>query len=244
MLDTLRQLGHSVLDLVYPPACLHCHISLPATVSPFNFCTDCLRDLTVDPHLTCPRCSSTVGPGTDTAKGCYRCRDHSFAFTSSQRLGPYDGKLRDAILRMKYLTGETLAESLGLLWADTQRERLLATQPQLILPVPLHWTRRIRRGYNQSASLAYSLAKSLQLPCKPSWVRLNRQTKEQTTLSATARRESVKGAFRLSRSARVQGVRVLLIDDVLTTGATADAAAKAILQGGAAQVTVAVLAHR
>lgn len=110
--------------------------------------------------------------------------------------------------------------------------------------MPLHWWRRWERGYNQSAAIARGIAVRLGVRCQPNALVRVRPTPQQRTRSASERRENVKGAFRLSRFARVRNERVLLVDDVLTTGATADAATGVLLAGGAAQVTVAVIAHR
>jgi len=145
---------------------------------------------------------------------------------------------------MKYSQGETLAETLGLVWVEHQRDLFNRLNPDLILPVPLHFWRRLRRGYNQAQSLAEMIARRLSRPCRPRWLRRIRDTPLQSMQSATARRQNVIGAFALSAWAQVKDSRVLLIDDVLTTGATADAVAGVLIHAGAAQVDVAVLAHR
>jgi ComF family protein len=207
-------------------------------------CDGCRSELISDRAETCPRCASTVGPHTDTDEGCLRCRSHRFHFASVTRLGPYDGRLREAVLRIKDEGGEALAEELGRAFAVTRRAQLSAGQPEVVVPVPLHWRRRLTRGYNQSETVARALADELGLPLKAGWLVRTKPTPQQSNVSATARWENVRGAFRIGFRAPVRGVRVLLVDDVLTTGATADAAATILRQAGAAQVSVAVLAHR
>jgi ComF family protein len=160
------------------------------------------------------------------------------------RLGPYDGILRDAILRMKQLPGESLAETMGLVWAERDREKFAAIRPEVVIAIPLYWLRRIERGYNQSLAVADAVANVLKVPCESGWLVRKKPTPKQYTQSAAARRENVKGAFRTTWRCRVQNRRVLLIDDVLTTGATTSEAAKVLREAGAAQVDVAVLAHR
>lgn len=177
------------------------------------------------------------------ADGCARCRNERFRFSGVIRLGRYDGCLRDAVLVAKDATGEPLAEELGRLWASV-RSGQIPDPPTLVVPVPLHWWRRWERGYNQSAAIARGIAVRLGVRCQPNALVRVRPTPQQRTRSASERRENVKGAFRLSRFARMRNERVLLVDDVLTTGATADAATGVLLAGGAAQVTVAVIAHR
>jgi ComF family protein len=156
----------------------------------------------------------------------------------------YDGQLREAVLRIKQVAGDALAEALGTLFARKLRQRWERDGPQVVIPVPLHWRRRLTRGYNQAESVARGIAGELRLPLVTRAVRRVRATPKQTGVSAAERRRNVEGAFRPTTLAAVKGLRVLLVDDVLTTGATADATAAAVRTAGAAQVHVAVLAHR
>jgi ComF family protein len=149
----------------------------------------------------------------------------------------------DAVLKLKHHDGEGLAELLGKLWVGRDEQRFRSFGVDVVVPVPLHWFRRWRRGHNQSAAIARGLASCLQIPCFPSWLRRLRNTPAQTTQSPAGRRENVRGAFRARRRARLKGKSVLLVDDVMTTGATANEAARALRAAGATRVTVAVLAR-
>ncbi|HKB00622.1 MAG TPA: ComF family protein [Gemmataceae bacterium] len=160
------------------------------------------------------------------------------------RLGPYDGTLRNVILAMKHRAGEALADSVGRVWAAHHAGRFRALGVDSVVPVPLHWWRRLWRGFNQSEYLSAAVARMLGVEHRPGWVRRVRPTASQTHLSATARRENVRGAFRARRGATLAGRTVLLVDDVLTTGSTASEAARALRVGGAKAVHVAVLARR
>jgi ComF family protein len=114
----------------------------------------------------------------------------------------------------------------------------------VVVPVPLHWWRHWRRGYNQAETLARAVAAGLGLPCWPRCLRRIRNTPQQTLQSSpTSRQANVHGAFAPRPGYRMAGKRVLLVDDVLTTGATASEAARALRRGGAGSVAVAVLAH-
>lgn len=239
----MRSLITAALDALFPPICLFCQRRLDFGPRDCFFCDDCRVELTTDPYATCPKCASTIGFGIDAQQGCVNCQEVNFSFTSALRLGPYEGKLRDAILRIKNLDGEPLAEELGRLLAFHHRDRILVGKPNAIVPVPLYFWRRIQRGYNQSAAIAMAIAKVLRLPCWVWWLRRIRNSPRQTGLSRTARQENVRGAFRVRRPLTEKNLRILLIDDVMTTGATLNAAAKALRAGGAAQVDVAVLAH-
>lgn len=239
----IRELIRGLDRLVYPPDCLLCDARFDA-VDSISICGSCRIEILREPHLTCPRCCGTIGPHTNLEGGCPSCRGESFHFESAFRLGPYDGKLRDAILKAKQLPGEILAESLAALWAERDADRFRELRIDVLIPIPLHWWRRLERGYNQSAALAYGLASKLRLPVALHGLRRIKATPKQYTQSATARRENVRGAFRANGKLSVKNMRVLLVDDVLTTGATASEAAKVLRAAGAAQVTVAVLAHR
>jgi ComF family protein len=199
--------------------------------------------LTNDPASTCPRCAASVGPHAVVEDGCTQCRGEHFHFEKVIRLGPYDGLLRELILRLKHSTGETLAELLGELWAEATESRTRDLAADLVIPVPLHWWRRFRRGYNQSEALAYSLARRLRLPCWPGWLHRIRHTAKQTLQAPNERKENIRGAFRARFRAGLRGKVVLLVDDVLTSGTTCSEAARALCAAGAARVIIAVLAR-
>src|SRR5262249_35832844 len=174
----VRELARGLVGLLYPTLCWVCGSAIaPDQV---DFCAACRHTLTIDPHATCPRCASTVGPHVDVSKGCVSCRDLSLFFDRAVRLGPYEGLLRDVVLRMKHQAGEGLAEVVGRLWAEQAQSSLRALKVDVVIPVPLHWWRQWTRGHNQSAALAYALAGKLSLPCRPRWLRRVRATAMQT----------------------------------------------------------------
>jgi ComF family protein len=239
-----RSALHALGELIWPRDCLLCDAPMPPEPSPVCLCPKCQSELATDPFATCARCASSIGPHVPLAKDCPRCRSEVYHFKSAQRLGVYDGRLREAVLKIKNPRRESLAESLGLMWGEHARSRLLQSNPQVIVPVPLHWRRRWERGSNQCESLARGLGLALKLPVNSWAVQRIRATPVQTTQTPAERRRNVIGAFRGGRLATVKDLRVLLVDDVLTTGATCEAVTLALLTAGAAQVDVAVLAHR
>jgi ComF family protein len=159
-------------------------------------------------------------------------------------MGAYEGRLRDAILRMKKSSGQSLAENMGRIFGECRRDRLSVLRSELVAPVPLHWRRAWLRGYNQAAALAEQLAWVTGVPCSQDCLRRIRHTPQQLQPTATARRENVRGAFRVRRGAIVKGKRILLVDDVMTTGSTVSEASRTLREAGAAEVVVAVLARR
>ncbi len=240
----VRSAIHSLGELVWPRDCLLCDAAMPAEPSPICLCPSCRTALGTDAFSTCTRCASSLGAHVPDADGCPRCRNEKYHFASAQRLGVYDGRLRDAVLKIKNPGQETLAETLGFFWGEHSRDRLKQSAPKVVVPVPLHWRRRWSRGFNQSESLARGVAAALGLPIAVWAVGRIRATPSQTTQTPAERKTNVVGAFAEGPWSRVKGSRILLIDDVLTTGATSDAVTVALLASGAARVDVAVLAHR
>lgn len=240
-----REFARGVGQLLYPNSCLVCGTPEPADV-PFRhgFCLACTSAVTTDPHETCPRCAATVGPHTDTSSGCPACSGQSFPFAHAFRLGLYGERLRDAILLTKSAAGEPVAEMLGRLLAEARGTDIRAAGGEVVVPVPLHWVHRWRRGYNQAEAIGRELAARLGLPQDAGVLRRVKSTAQHAQPSATARRENIRGAFRADRGARVAGRVVLLVDDVMTTGSTAAEAARVLRDAGAARVVVAVLARR
>ena len=242
----IRTFWHGLRDLLLPPSCLLCSVRLPADRdgSPrSHFCSPCADALLGDTRGNCPRCAATIGPHALTAGGCPRCRGESFAFAGACTLGEYDGPLRDAVLRLKHRGSEGLAELLGELWGDHARGPLLALEAGAIVPVPLHWWRRLRRGYNQCDALARGLARSLNLPVIHGCLRRCRNTAAQTSIPYSARKDNVRGAFRAIPSPAISSKTLLLVDDVMTTGSTLHEAARALRQAGATRILVATLAR-
>ena len=137
------------------------------------------------------------------------------------------------ILKLKHSQHEGLAEAIGDLWACARSAAMRDLAISAVTPVPLHWRRRWSRGYNQAEVLAEAWAKALRKPLNRRWLRRHRRTELQTSLTKTARQDNVRGAFSIRPDRSIRGASVLLIDDVLTTGATASEAARALKQAGA-----------
>lgn len=239
--DALGILGHGLVDLTLPPVCLLCDDRLNEDQR--DFCAACRAALFPPPGPTCPRCASTVGLYTDLSEGCPRCRKESWAFAGVMRLGRHEGKLRDAVLRIKTHPDPTLAAVLGQAWFTARSDDFRRCPAEAVVPLPLHWLRHWQRGCNQAALLAVALARAWGKPLLRGVLWRRRWTATQTAQSAEQRRTAMKDAFAARLPAAWRGKSLLLVDDVLTTGATAHAAAAALKKAGAKEVWVAVLSR-
>ena len=200
----------------------------------------------------CQRCGDTLDqPGTEYGYLCRTCRLAPPPFARAVAYGPYEGRMRDAIHALKYDGMRPAAMGLGRALAIAIAQ-LAATAPAdlLAVPVPLHRSKSSARGFNQARLLASEALAALRRT-HPEWhltlaadtLLRQRSTGTQAGLTPRQRRINVRGAFRVADNSTVAGRHILLIDDILTTGATARAAAQALLKAGAETVWVATLAR-
>ncbi|MBS1803564.1 MAG: ComF family protein [Acidobacteria bacterium] len=182
---------------------------------------------------------------------CRACRVAPPSFARAVSFGTYEGKLREAIHALKYDRLHPAARKLGSMLAEAIAP-LLPHVPNgmLVVPVPLHRSKHKQRGFNQARALAQGAIEALgrshpgwKLTLAPSTLMRLRPTETQAGLTPTQRRKNVRGAFKVSDPEAVRGQNVLLVDDILTTGATARAAAQSLIKAGAASVYVATLAR-
>jgi len=151
--------------------------------------------------------------------------------------------LRRAVLTMKRPAGDSLSTVLGRLYSSERADPLASFEPDLVVPIPMHWTRRLGRGTNSAEIIAGQLARRLNLPMLRGVLVRRRNTLPQASLTPSERFRNVHGAFRLATGYDIGGARVILVDDILTTGATCSEAAKVLKQAGAETVVAAVLAR-
>jgi ComF family protein len=227
---------------IYPPVCQLCNSSQPADTKN-SFCETCLKQLNLLLGEQCHRCAARFPRVNPSVIDCHICHDENYAFSQAITWGSYESALRNIILRIKEQRNESLTHHIGLHFARQFHHQLETWLIDAIVPVPLHWTRRLWRGYNQAEVMARAIARYLHKPYRSHWLWRRQQTPLQASVTPTQRRKNLRQAMTAHLPKRFQGQHVLLVDDVMTTGATADACARALLTAGAGSVKVAILAR-
>lgn len=242
----LRHAGEALVDFVLPPACAFCTRDLQndfeATVDEINLCGKCRKNLTNDDRSACLKCGMPVGPYVDTSDGCTECSRRNFEFESVIRLGVYEDSLRTACIRGKSRGAEALAAALASLLLKKQAEQLSQFSPEIVVPVPQYWLHRFTRPHHQALTIAEVLADRLGISCDERAVRKNRRTVDQSSLPRSKRLTNLKKAFTARAEGTFKNRRVLIVDDILTTGTTSNEVAKALRKAGVSTIAVAVIA--
>ncbi len=220
----------SALDWVFPPRCMVCN-----RVDTW-LCDGCADQLPWITGPTCARCGLPIRQGIL----CTRCATTPPRLEGIHSALWFQDPLRQAIHRLKYRHGWKMAQPLGKLMARYWQNTALAVD--LIVPVPLYPTRLLQRGYNQAALLAGEVGRQMGLPIDESALRRVRKTATQMRLKAAERQQNVQGAFHCPNG-QVWERRILLVDDVCTTGATLEACADALRAAGAHSVRALTLAR-
>ena len=233
--------GKYLLHALLPRTCAHCAEDLHY-LDPGPLCPDCRGGLEPAAGLLCLKCGLPLPDGGEL---CFNCRKRKSAGAAAlvRSAFVFNPQLRSLIHAFKYRGRRGLSEPLGL-----EMVRAYDSRPELrpylfALPVPLFAEKERERGFNQSALLAGVLARERKLFLLENAAERTRDTPSQTGLSKEQRRGNISGAFRVSRAELVRGRRILIVDDVATTLATAEELAKVLLEAGAAAVAVFTLAR-
>ena len=233
------------LALVYPMRCAACGAADVEARGDAPACAPCWRATTIytGDETCCWKCGAQaagdVPPEKRTDVRCRRC--DADAFTAARSVGKYEGALRASILTLKH--EPHVSARLGRLLLDARRRPPLDAATRVV-PVPLHAERERERGFNQATLLARTLSALAGLPLDEwSVVRTLHASRHRAGMDARARRETVEGAFSVECPRLIEGERILLVDDVFTTGATVSACARALKDAGAAEVFVLTVAR-
>jgi ComF family protein len=226
----------AIVDLLFVPHCAACDARVAPGVALCATCELSLYEL----GAACPRCAEPLARAGNQGMPCARCAAAPPPFVSAHAPYRYGGELAWALQRLKYEGRADIARTLAPLLAPALARVVAETGVDLAVPVPLHWRRLSSRGYNQAALLLDHAARGLGLEVDRTSLRRVRVTAAQSGLRQRQRADNVAGAFAVAqrRQARVAGRRVLCMDDVMTTGATLGACARALLAAGAREIVV------
>ena len=232
--SSVRFLLKSLADFVYPPICYGCDTEVDEGL----VCEGCRLALFTHELAVCPQCGR---PCTRTAETCGQCR-MPFSLRRVRALGTYVPPFDKLVQAFKYSGKTKVGELLGLALAALVQQDEVLSAADAICPVPLHPARLRERGFNQSLLLAAAISMSTRIPLVECLTRTRNTATQTRKMSSEARLKNLAGAFRLRPDSSVGGKKVLLVDDVMTTGATLDQAAQELLKGGATSVLGAVVA--
>lgn len=243
MFDAVKPLQgwiEALSELFYPRNCLGCGAGVEEGSA---FCRNCLPTLVRLEETICPRCSHPFAGAAAEPFVCVNCAGRRLYFECAVAAWRSRGQIRELVHRFKYgrdlaLRGQ-LVEWLHDGWKDARlRERSF----DFLTPVPLHRRRRRKRGFNQAEELARGLSERTGLPMKRVLRRI-RHTRTQTALDRKERMENLRGSFKIVHDEAVKGSRILLIDDILTTGSTVNECARTLRAGGARMVCALTVAR-
>jgi competence protein ComFC len=245
----LAEAGDALVSVLFPAGCRLCE-RLLTRASRVPICGECLASFVALPGRVCEICGSppetsfvtspreaeTTDPADGHRSVCVACQVRTYMFDRARSYAAYDGALVRAIVMLKFERIEPLGAWFAERLVEIVRREAETLAADVVVPVPLHRERERERGYNQADLVARPLAKHLGLPYRAVLLVRTRPRPDKHVLSSAERWESVRGAFATRPGSQVDKLRVLLVDDVMTTGATLDACAKALRGAGAKSV--------
>jgi ComF family protein len=229
------------IDLVYPPHCMACGIDLAGMGDP-RLCAGC-RSAFRPVENPCPTCATPLGPHGPHEPRCTSCRGRKLHFDEAAGAFLYEGPVKRLLHRLKFEGFAQASLPIAAMAHEAIEKGAVQSPVDVVVPVPLHWLRRVRRGFNQSERIATHLAKHMGIPSVCALVKF-RPTDPQVDLSRKARYKNPLGSFEVNKAAAVAGKNVLLVDDVMTTAATISECARALKEAGASRVVAFTVARQ
>jgi len=239
-LTKAKHLLNSLIDILFPPVCPACKLIVGKHGS---LCVDCWNNIHFIEEPFCYKCGTPFAYKIGEKAICASCMQRKTPYLQARSLFKYDENSKSQILALKYHDKTALAP----IFADwlTRIASELADKDPLIIPVPLHYYRFVARRYNQAALLAYALGKRTGLKVLPDTLIKKRKTPPQEGLSRKQREDNLRGAFAIgkNKSALLKGRSVILIDDVMTTGATIEACCRTLNDAGVRDIYILTIAR-
>jgi ComF family protein len=230
------------LDILFPPLCHVCRTFVPGQEE-LHLCSGCREKISAIRSPLCPVCGVPFAPEGGIDHTCGRCITERRTFTSARAAARFDGPVQELIHRFKYGKKPHLARPLGLLASAFLADFVPTLQAELIVPVPLHKRRLRQRSFNQAQLLGNVFSKRWSIPLSVHNLRRIRWTDPQTGLSAADRERNVRKAFAVARPDRIEGKRLILVDDVYTTGSTVMECSAELKRAGAREIHVITIAR-
>lgn len=242
MIRHIMAIGSAALDLIYPPAlyCICCGKIIDET-RPYRLCNDCMDGMKWIGDRICSKCGKRLSD-TDPSDTCYSCREHPHSFDHGYTCTEYGTHERAVVFSLKYDGRADIARTVGEIMADRMLAEYSCSELQsmydLLIPVPVHPRKKNIRGYNQASLIAGELSKRIGIRTDDSILTRIKDTHIMRSLGPDERRENIRGAFgiRPRYLKEVTGKRILIIDDIFTTGATIDEIASELKLAGARRV--------
>lgn len=235
-----HQLGKALLDILYPKRCPIC-MKVLTIQEEARICDACLEEL---PYITDPRCEKCGKPVDDElATLCFDCSKAEHYYTKGWALWLYEGKVKSTLYRLKNNNNENYGRIFGEEVVTLYYRDILSCDIDMIIPVPLHPKKYRKRGYNQAEIIADAISYAIDIPCYKDCLIRGINTRPQKDLSDVGRIQNLRRAFSVSDEEAIRGKRILLCDDIYTTGSTINGCARALLNQGASEiyfVTVAI----
>ena len=237
----LEQVGAGLVELIYPSS-KECPVCRQEPSYRQGIGRNCLRKIGLIIPPICLKCGRPLRLKAEGQSVCSQCNENRYYFSKARAVGLYEGALREYLSELKYRYRPELGEALGKLMVEWVKLEPEFQKADLIIPIPIHRLKLELRGYNQAELLANPLQKYLGIKLKNDIIIRDKLTESQNSLNKEDRFLNITNAFRVVNGKELTGTSVLLIDDILTTGATASEAARVLLRAGARTVKVLALA--
>lgn len=225
----------ALLDILFPPICLHCKKNLSAEEKSARICSVCVGRIHIHSTLFCAKCRARM---PENKKICHRDMPYMLAAAVN-----YDGPVKDLVHQLKYRRWTSLSDIIRPIINTYIKNLALSAEDYIIVPIPLHSERLQERGFNQAELIGSMISEALRLPMRTDILERVKKTKAQAELKNYAERaDNIIDAFRAAQSDAVQDKNIILVDDVYTSGATMDDAVRALRGRGAKKIVAFVLA--